>query len=134
MPNYHYTARTKDGEKVRGQRQAASSQELAAQLLIEGLIPLDINQKSQALGSKKISISWFQAKISQTELQIFCRQMYTLLHAGIPLSQAIERLEETTRNKLFSEALKDLVVSLNKGNPLHVAMAKYPNIFSAFFY
>lgn len=59
--------------------------------------------------------------------------MYSLIHAGIPIASGITRLAETTRNKTLAEALQKVVISLNKGSSLNMAMRQFPNIFSDFF-
>lgn len=136
MPEFHYIARDKTGTKVVGQREARTSEELALQLQSELLTPIEI--KSVEIESKKsqpfsFSLSLFEEKVPQRELQMFCRQMYTLLKAGIPIITTVIRLTETTRNKQLATALNDVLQTLNQGRSLSVGLSKCPKIFSGFF-
>lgn len=134
MPEFYYNARDAEGKEIKGRRIALSEEDLANQLTEQGLLPLDIiaaEVNKARVSSPKTS--WFAQKVTHDELHMFCRQMYALLHAGIPEATAVARLAETTHNKKLALALEQIVISLNKGSSLHVAMAQFPNIFSGFF-
>jgi MSHA biogenesis protein MshG len=135
MPEYYFNARDHEGKAVNGKRNARNAEEVANQLVLEGYVPLDISQKktNTVATTTKEKKTWFAQRVKQEELHIFCRQMYSLVHAGIPVATAVTRLAETTRNKTLTAALGSIVVSLNKGTSLHSAMAQYPKIFSNFF-
>lgn len=56
MPEYYFKARDQQGRALSGQRSALSAEDLANQLLSEGLIPLDISVsqiKNQLLGQSQ---------------------------------------------------------------------------------
>ncbi|EHL30657.1 type II secretion system F family protein [Legionella drancourtii] len=134
MPEYYFSARDQQGRAVNGQRNALNAEDLANQLISEGFIPLDISAATVKTASPTHQkIAWFAPKVTPDELHIFCRQMYSLIRAGIPIATAITRLGETTRNKTLADALQKIVITLNKGSSLNVAMAQFPNIFSTFF-
>lgn len=134
MPEYYYNARDQEGKTVNGQRKALSAEDLANQLISEGLMPLDILvSDTKKMSNSGLKPKWFAKKVTYDELHMFCRQMYSLLHAGIPISISVTRLAETTRNKTLAAALQQIVMTLNKGSSLHVAMANFPGIFSDFF-
>ena len=112
MSEFSYIARDRNGKKLVGHREAGSAEELAMQLQTEALIPLEINpiqiapQKVKATG---FSLSDFlEPKVPQKELQMLCRQMYSLLKAGIPIITTVTRLTETTRNKQLVNALNEV--------------------------
>lgn len=133
MPEYYYRAQGHEGHVIQGQRNALSAEDLASQLINEGLTPLDISISLPKKKSQSMQFKWFTPRVSSDELHMFCRQMYSLIHAGIPIATAVTRLGETTRNKTLVEALSQIKNTLNKGGALHVAMAQFPNIFSDFF-
>lgn len=138
MPEYKFKARNEMGQEVVGHRSASSETELARLLIEEQLIPIDIVSTVAPIPEpqKTFTISWpnlLSKKISQDELQIFCRQMETLLRAGIPILIAVTRLAETARNKKLKEALNQILIILNQGRSLSQALAQFPDIFSDFF-
>jgi MSHA biogenesis protein MshG len=77
--------------------------------------------------------NFFQAGVSEKELLMFCRQMYSLLKAGIPIIATITRLSETTKNKELVEALGKVLFALNQGKSLSSGLMKSPEIFNNFF-
>ncbi len=44
----------------------------------------------------------FLFKIKIEQLMFFCRQIYSLLKAGVPLLTALKKIKETTTNKNFT--------------------------------
>lgn len=138
MPEYDYIARGAEGLPIKGTRQAQSAEALAQLLLSDGLTPIEIFAKhglphkitKPPVSTKK---TFFKKSVSEDELHMFCRQMYSLLRAGIPLATAVARLSETTRDKRLSETLQQILQDLNKGRSLQSAMAVFPDIFSVFF-
>ena len=134
MPEYTYNARDKKGQSVKGQRSATSPEELASQLIGDGYMPIDIATAAlSVVVPLRQKNKWFINTVPHDELHMFCRQMYSLLHAGIPLATAVMRLAETARNKMLADALNQILQTLNKGSSLHIAMAQFPAIFSDFF-
>ncbi|MBL4742944.1 MAG: MSHA biogenesis protein MshG, partial [Idiomarina sp.] len=148
MANFRYKARTNQGELTRGVIEASDSRGAADAIMKQGLIPVDISKtrrnasnaarsrnyddKSGALPSspwmKKLTAA-LQPKVSLDELIIFCRQMYSLTNAGIPILRAIEGLSDTTQNRRLKSTLKDVHSQLEKGRNLSSALAQYPAVF-----
>jgi MSHA biogenesis protein MshG len=145
MPDFNYIARDQQGKKITGQREANSADELAEALQGDQLIPIEItasDSKKATKKHKKLNFKFnfdvnlpdvFQAGVSEKELLMFCRQMYSLLKAGIPIILTVTRLKETTKNKQLSTALDKVLQTLNQGNSLSSGLMKSPKIFSDFF-
>lgn len=134
MPEYTYTARDKLGTALSGQRNASNPEDLANQLINDGLLPIEILIANvNPVRKKQEKTQWFAAKVSSDDLHMFCRQMYSLLHAGIPLATSVIRLAETAQDKKLAHALNQIFQTLNKGSSLQVALGQFPNIFSDFF-
>lgn len=131
MIDFNYTGLDKTGEKISGTRGASSAEELATALSMENILPIEIVEvetkvkSSFTLGPKK--------KVKAADLQLFCRQNYTLLKAGIPVSIAIQRLSETANAPYFSEILNDILKLLNQGYSLVYAFSQYPEVFPELF-
>lgn len=148
MANFRYKARTNQGELTQGVIEASDSRGAADAIMKQGLTPVDISKtrrnasnagrsknyddKSGSLPSspwmKKLTAA-LQPKVSLDELIIFCRQMYSLTNAGIPILRAIEGLSDTTQNRRLKSTLKDVHSQLEKGRNLSSALAQYPAVF-----
>ena len=136
MPDFQYSARDLSGQHVNGIRSALSEEDLAFQLQQESLIPIDINKVTKPLEkSNKLSrrFSFLKTKVPREDLQIFCRQMYTVLKAGIPLGTAVSKLAETTHDQQLAQTLQKILVSINQGRSLNISLSQFPGIFSEFF-
>ena len=79
MPNYRYTARDLSGKQVRGVAEAADRDALYRQLRAEDKFLLRASEARAASG----------ARLRTPQVADFCRQMGTLLSAGVSLVRAL---------------------------------------------
>lgn len=133
MQEFRYTARNAQGKLVDAKRTAENADDLANALIEDGLMPIDIIALSAPKDTATKNSMFFSNTVKTDELQLFCRQMYSLTHAGIPIIAAVSRLSETTRNPRLCQVLSKVVETLNKGSSLEIAMAQFPDVFSNFF-
>ncbi|MBF0322510.1 MAG: type II secretion system F family protein, partial [Magnetococcales bacterium] len=63
----------------------------------------------------------------------FCRQIYTLLDAGIPVVRAIQNLRESTGNQRLKDALEAVAADLESGKDIASSMAVHPKVFPRLF-
>jgi MSHA biogenesis protein MshG len=66
-------------------------------------------------------------------VQLFSRQLYTLLKAGVPIMRGLAGLQESAMNKAFAKVLQDVRESLDSGRELSVSMSRQPQVFSPFY-
>ncbi len=96
----------------------------------EGIIPLEIRKgKAQGQGGLDLQ-SLFKSRIPLEVLVIFCRQLYSLTKAGVPLLRAIKGLSQSSAHPLMKESLDAVSDELTNGRPLSVAMKQHPRVFS----
>ncbi|WP_299181909.1 type II secretion system F family protein [uncultured Neptuniibacter sp.] len=132
MAIFSYRGRNKEGSEVKGQLDALSASLVAAQLTADGITPITIEEKASEIQKQKsqdIQLKFLQ-KISIDELIMFCRQMYSLTKAGVPITRAMRGLANTVKNPLMAETLDQLAGDLEKGHALSSALAKHPKVFS----
>lgn len=133
MPLFHYKARDRHGDAINGTLEAASSDAVAAQLLDGGMTPVDI---LPAVGEKTRSLSLqelFPAKVTDTDLIQFSRQMHSLTKAGVPMLSALHGLAKSTRNPLLASTISSVAQSLEAGRDLAAALSEHHDIFSLFY-
>ncbi|MDB5825708.1 MAG: putative Mannose-sensitive agglutinin biosis protein MshG [Herminiimonas sp.] len=135
MPFFSYRARNVRGEMLQGVIESSDSGAVADQLFNTGVTPIEIS-----LTRRPVSVSgegWWgrltEAKVRPIDVQLFSRQLYTLLKAGVPIMRGLAGLQESSTNKAFSRVLKDLRESLDSGRELSAAMRRHPDVFSAFY-
>jgi MSHA biogenesis protein MshG len=75
----------------------------------------------------------FRRKVEIDELIVFCRQMYALTKAGIPLIRTMRGLADTTKSARLSAVLDDLTDRLEGGVTMATAMQAHRDVFSDLF-
>lgn len=133
MPYFSYKGRDSNGVLVKGLLESADSGSLANQLVNLNITPIEITANATLAAPKNTSLNLFEEKIETIDIMLFSRQMYTLLKAGIPIMNAFNGLEASTKNKAFAAVIADLRESLGAGRELSNALAQHPNVFSSFY-
>ena len=75
----------------------------------------------------------FMHHVKIEDLVMFCRQMYSLTKAGIPLLRAIGGLSNTITNPVLRDELKQIGRDLAGGMPMAYSLRNRPDIFSPLF-
>lgn len=84
---------------------------------------LEAKPKAAARSAKK------RGKVKSRDLMEFSTHMFTLLEAGIPLTQALKSLSVETPNLQLRATLHTIFQQVEAGNTLHEAMRQHPGIF-----
>jgi MSHA biogenesis protein MshG len=134
MAHFSYKARSSGGDLVQGVLEGADADGVASQLFNLGMAPVEITatQAPSAAGPGLLE-TLFQQGISQQDLMLFSRQMYTLLKAGVPIMRALAGLQESTNNRTFAAVVKDIRESLDSGRELSPSLARHPGAFTPFY-
>lgn len=135
MPTYRYSGRNLDGSKASGSVEAPN-EELAAETLInKGVIPTSI-ARGKGKTSAGSGFDWRTLLVPAVPLEvmvIFCRQMYSLTKAGVPLLRSIKGLTQNCSNKQLQHALEEVTNELTNGRGLSSAMQMHTGVFSPLF-
>lgn len=127
MPVYKYTGRSRSGgATVSGEREAPSSEAVAAMLRAEQIFPLEIKQKNPLLSLKIPSIG---GGVSQKDVALFSKQFSVMLDSGLPLVQCLGILSAQAENPIFKEILSQVREDVESGTTLAEAMKKHPKAF-----
>ena len=136
MSQFHFTGRDAQGGKVSGLRESTSANSLAGELLAERITPLTIEEQAASGGGDILAVlkeRLRSKKVDLDELIIFCRQMYSLSKAGVPIIRAIGGLAESNRNLYLREVLQDVRSNLEGGQGMAVALNAHPRVFNTLF-
>ena len=139
MGVFYYKGRNSQGELVQGKLDGNSSAEVAGHLHNSGITPIDVKESEDATSvvegaSKDFDFDkYFVPKVKTQDLILFCRQMYSLSKAGVPLTKGMRSLADTLSHPTLKAAIKDVASSLETGVELTNALARHPKIFSQLF-
>jgi MSHA biogenesis protein MshG len=135
MPFFAYKARNSRGELIEGVMESADSDAVAKQLFGMGISPTQIQLTTQTSGQHELN--WWQRfwekKVQALDVQLFSRQLHTLIRAGVPIMRGLAGLQESAVSRAFRNVIKDLRESLDAGRELSAAMRRHPKVFSMFF-
>jgi type IV pilus assembly protein PilC len=122
MPAFTYTARTAAGELRTATVEAATAQDVVAQLRRQRMTVVKVDENAKP---KKI-----KGSIKMRDIVIFTRQFSTMINAGLPLVQALDILAKQTENKVLAAATRDIVFDVESGHTVADALSKHPKAFS----
>ncbi|WP_038175297.1 MULTISPECIES: type II secretion system F family protein [Vibrio] len=133
MPTFNYQGRHSDGTATSGSIDAPTQDVVVEQLINKGIIPISIQLGRQG-GSLRLDIKTLLTPALPLEaLVIFCRQLYSLTKAGVPLLRSMKGLSQNSTSKQLQEALQDVTQELTNGRSLSSSMQMYPKVFSPLF-
>ncbi|TGN38545.1 type II secretion system F family protein [Marinobacter confluentis] len=132
---FSYRGKDSRGAVQQGALAAPNADAAASDLMRRGITPLSIQevQQNNTLGDRLSKSPLFRKKIALDELIVFCRQMYALTKAGIPLIRTMRGLADTTRSPELGEVLDDVTSRLEGGSTMATAMQAHPKVFSDLF-
>lgn len=136
MPFFAYKGRNARGELMQGVLEAADSGAVASQLFATGITPVEITvtqKKASSGGGDSLWERLTEKKVTSMDVQLFSRQMFTLLKSGVPIMKGLAGLQESAVSKSFGKVIKDLRESLDSGRELSAAMRRHPDVFSQFY-
>jgi len=121
MATFEYTARNAQGQETTGTMEAASRDEVVANLRKNRMVLVRLREAKRAKRG---------ARIPTRDIVIFTRQFATMINSGLPLVQALDILAQQTENKGLAEVTKQVVYDVESGNTLADALAKHPRAFT----
>jgi type IV pilus assembly protein PilC len=123
MARFQWEATTRLGEKKRGAMDADSADVVENRLRSDGLNVTRVKKEP-----KQIQIT-FGSGVPPKDLQIFTRQLATMIDAGLPLVQCLEILSAQTPNKIFARILGNIKASVEQGSTFSDALKRHPKVF-----
>jgi type IV pilus assembly protein PilC len=127
MAKFVFEAKGPNGKGFRGEIEAGSENEARIKLRAQRLVPVRLTLSAPAVKTGG------GGKVSSKDLQIFTRQLATLLSSGVPIMQSMETLSEGSRSPGLSFALKDIGEQVSKGKRFGEALAAHPKVFDRFY-
>jgi type IV pilus assembly protein PilC len=124
MPKYSWEATNRAGEVKKGTIEAADEAAVSNRLRADGLTPRRVRKQMR---DNQIVIG---SGVTPKELQIFTRQLATMIDAGLPLVQCLDILAAQTPNKIFARVLFQVKSSVEQGATFSDALKRHPRVFN----
>jgi type IV pilus assembly protein PilC len=126
---FKYKAADLNGKVTEGEATGESINDTLKMLAAQGLKPISVTPIGKHASSRRI----FGGGISIKEQIFLTRYLALMLRVGMNLLSAISVLVDNFENPTLKSFLKEVRISIEKGNPLYTAFARYPQYFSPVF-
>jgi len=128
MPVYKFVGRDALGRRKKGEIEA-DSPELARDLLLNrGVILIEKLTEETSILKKDIEVP-FLNRIGLKDLLLFTRQLYAMIHAGIPLVQALRIIKEQIPNRRLKGIVEEIASFVEEGGRFSTALARHRDVF-----
>lgn len=119
MDIYLYVARELPSQKkIKGEMKGEDEEDIYNHLVSRNLYPEKIIKKNFL----NTDILLLDKKIKISDISFFCKQLETMLQAGISLSKALELCINQSSSKIFVKHLKQIYEKVNTGHSLSKAI------------
>lgn len=136
MPVFEYKALTAAGKPIQGLKEAESPKTLRAALKRDGVFLTEVlgQKEQQAQAARDVNVKrWVLRRVTPEDLAIMTRQAAVLVHAGIPLVEALTALIDQVEHERLKRVVSDVKQRVNEGASLADAMGAHPKVFSTLY-
>lgn len=137
MARFYYVARNRAGVKETGTEDAVTQEDAIIKIQGKGLTIVNIIPEGVELSSGsasgqaiKIRIKPKHKRIKSDDLMLFCRQLSTLIGAGVTILMSIEIIAKQVASSRLHDVCMDLKNNMEAGLSFHSALSAHPKVFS----
>jgi type IV pilus assembly protein PilC len=127
MAAFTYDAINAQGIELSGEIHAPDLSAAREQLQSRGLLPQSLSERS-ASGERGARTAF--KKVKAKNLQVFSRQLATMIEAGVSVVAALVTLEEQTEDNYLREVIAEIRSDVEGGMVLSKAFARHPKVFN----
>jgi type IV pilus assembly protein PilC len=128
MPIFTYSGRTRGGQTITGEMEAATREAVVARLRSQQVMATAVRGKP-----RDIVIPGFGGGVGDKDIVVFTRQFATMIDAGLPLVQCLEILASQQENKVFKKVLVEIRQSVEGGSTFAAALKQHPKVFTSLY-
>jgi len=139
MTKFNYKVADKDGKIINGRVEASNLDQALSLLRRQSLYPIEINKtvsskthKGKLSKKEKIFRISFQ-KIRPRTINVFIRELSTLLEVGMPLLSALHSLESQTKEVKLKDIIGGLAEAVEEGEKFSQGLGRFPKVFGNLF-
>jgi type IV pilus assembly protein PilC len=135
VPGYVYLAKDTTGRNIKGAEDAETVPALVSSLRSRGLTVISVDQQRGAADKPRSwkNMALTKKKVKLNTLANFCRQVATMLDAGLPVVESLETVGEQLEHQTLREVVEDVRRNIEAGDSFSEALGKHPGVFSVLF-
>ena len=128
MGAFHYIAVDSGGKERKGVLEGDTARHVRQLLREQQLLPVEVNEVEEKSQEQTGSLS-IRRSLSSLDLALITRQLATLLHAGLPLEEAIHAVGEQTEKPRLKSIVLGVRAKVLEGLPLARGLDDFPQAF-----
>jgi len=141
MPKFTYVVKDLNGNTIRDIADAFDQAVLIDRLQKQGFFIVSIDflqEKGASLTSAPPAaetdrrIKFAHGRVHLDDLLVFCRQMATMLEAGVTILRSLSVVVTQVESKQFYEVLQKVRADVEQGSSLSLSISKHPKVFDQF--
>lgn len=141
MPVFEFKGFNDAGKAITGVRDAESAKVLRQVLRKDGIFLTEVTAERQNVGAvsaggtaRNLKLKQlFVGRIKTDDIAILTRQLATLLHAGIPLVEALNALIDQVEHERLKTIVTQVKERVNEGASLADALQEHPRAFTTLY-
>jgi type II secretory pathway component PulF len=139
MTKYIYKAKKGPQDIITGEMDAESQDHVVNHLTNQGLVPVSIVERgkervegvrSAPTPQPTIDIHPDSLKLKAKDINIFTRQLGSLMKAGVPILRALTLISQQTEEPKMKKLVSDLEKQIREGKMFSQSILKYPKVFN----
>ncbi|MDD3242719.1 MAG: type II secretion system F family protein [Eubacteriales bacterium] len=130
MPRFRYTAKNLQGDRIESFVEAVDRRAVTALIRQKDFFPVQIQALDSPSSHRDIEL---RVRIPGKALAVFCNQAAAVLHAGVPIVQALEIMRSQTEHKQLKKVLMDVQEKIQQGRSLSAAFRDHEKRFPELF-
>ncbi|MBI5360738.1 MAG: type II secretion system F family protein [Planctomycetes bacterium] len=127
---YNYKAFKSTGESASGTIEASDPKDAKVKLRMQNMFVTEITDATPGAKPRLLSLPKFTSTKKLTEISAFTRQLATLLHSGIALTEALNALIEQTDSLEWRGVITGVRDKVTQGSSFAEAISGHPHYFN----
>ena len=127
MPTYKYKVRDKSGKLTSGTISGENRDAVAIHFESMDYTPISIEEAAQA---QQISFFSGFGRVKAEDMNLFNRQLVTLIKAGLTLASALSAIKKQTKSIVLKKAVDTIINDIEGGKSFSDSLSRHPSIFN----
>jgi len=128
MGAFEYTAVDPRGKQQKGVIEGDTPKRVRSQLRERGLLPLSVTEIAEKESTRQQSFT-LRTSLSAADLALITRQVATLVHASLPLEEALTAVGEQSENPRIKSIIMGVRAKVMEGHTLADGLGDFPKAF-----
>jgi len=129
MGAFEYTAVDASGRERKGVLEGDTARQVRQALREQALLPVTVHEVAQTEQRRRTVKFSIRRGVSAGDLSLMTRQLATLVHAGLPLEEALQAVAEQTEKPRVKSIVLGVRAKVMEGHALADGLADFPAVF-----